>query len=241
MTPPTSTSEVPSIPDASDLGSEVHALPIFHLYSFMIGVLTTACLLGAALWLSRRPEAPAITLHPPPTLAPTATALPTPTPAPITVFVSGAVARPGLYALDAGSRVGDALHSAGGLTAVADPALVNQAEPLWDGAQIHVPSPMDGAEAEAGATLLLAQPPSGVSGTGGSGSGAGTGSVAAAAGKININAAGATELESLPGIGPSKAEAIIANRPYSSIDDLERVPGIGPKTIDQLREQIAVD
>jgi competence protein ComEA len=45
-------------------------------------------------------------------------------------------------------------------------------------------------------------------------------------------------LATLPGIGPSKAAAIIENRPYASVDDLERVPGIGAKTIERLRDLI---
>ena len=237
MTPPTSTSEVPLIHDRPVHDEREEPAPGFHLYSFLIGVLTTTCLLGASLWLSRRPEPPAITLHPPPTTAPTATALPTATPAPFTVFVSGAVVEPGLYIVEATSRVGDAIRSAGGLTEDADPALVNQAELLWDGAQVHIPA-TTAIDPAVDNTLLAAQPPSGVSGAGialpamqsdSSGSG-----------KIDINTAGASELESLSGIGPSKAEAIIANRPYSTVDDLERVPGIGPKTVNQLRDQVTV-
>ena len=57
---------------------------------------------------------------------------------------------------------------------------------------------------------------------------------------IDINLAPLAELETLPGIGPSKAAAILANRPYVSIDDLTRVPGIGEKTVEQLRAYITV-
>jgi DNA uptake protein ComE-like DNA-binding protein len=52
---------------------------------------------------------------------------------------------------------------------------------------------------------------------------------------VNLNTASAKELESLPGIGSSRADEIIANRPYSSVDDLSRVKGITPRVIDQLR------
>jgi competence protein ComEA len=76
---------------------------------------------------------------------------------------------------------------------------------------------------------------------------AATGSVAApaeaSAGKVDVNAAGAAELASLPGIGASKAAAIIAERekkPFSSVEDLERVRGIGARTVEDLRGKVTV-
>jgi competence protein ComEA len=63
-------------------------------------------------------------------------------------------------------------------------------------------------------------------------------------GKININTAGVAELDSLPGIGPAKAQAIIdyrdQNGPFQSVDDLANVPGIGAKTLETIRDQITV-
>ena len=199
----------------------------FHLFSYVLGLLTALVLVGSSVFLLRRPDPAPIVLHPPPTLAPTATPLPTATPAPIIVFVSGAVARPGIYGLEAEARVADAIAAAGGLMGEANAAMVNQAERIWDGAQIHVPSQIN-------ASIVASEPPTGVSGSAAVDipptlAGAGSG------GLLNLNTATAAELESLPGIGPSKAAAIIANRPFSSVDDLERVPGIGARTIDQLR------
>jgi|GEM_PF-5833839 len=112
------------------------------LLAFACGGLITAALTGSLLFLFWRPEPSPIVLHPPPTAAPTATALPpvpTATSAPMTVFVSGAVYTPGVYELPLSARVGDALQAAGGLTDEANSIIVNQAEKLWDGVQIHVP------------------------------------------------------------------------------------------------------
>jgi competence protein ComEA len=147
--------------------------------------------------------------------------------------VSGAVARPGLYGLAVPARVGDALVAAGGLTEEANRIAVNQAELLWDGAQVHVPELQAG---EDGATAEML-PPVGISGGPNAGR---SGMAVAAGGLVDLNTASATELEGLSGIGPSKAEAIIANRPYASVDDLERVPGIGAKTVGQLRDLVTV-
>jgi len=213
----------------------------FHLFSFLLGLLVALVLIGGTLFLLRRPDPPPITLQPPPTAAPTATPLPTSTPAPITVFVSGAVRAPGLYELPAMARVGDALAGAGGLSADADAMAINQAELLWDGAQIHVPVKVDEVATldggGGGTRSSTIEPPAGVSGGQTAPAAPGGG---ASAGQIDINSASAAQLETLPGIGPSKAIAIIDNRPYASVDDLERVPGIGAKTVDQLRTLVVV-
>lgn len=216
------------------------------LLAFACGGLITAALTGSLLFLFWRPEPSPIVLHPPPTAAPTATALPpvpTATSAPMTVFVSGAVYTPGVYELPLSARVGDALQAAGGLTDEANSIIVNQAEKLWDGVQIHVPELVE----EIDTTLhtlnaLPPQPPTGVSGTLLS-------AVAndqqvvqgAGGGLINVNTATSAQLESLPGIGPSRAQEIINNRPYAAVDDLERVSGIGPKTIEKFSHLVTVE
>lgn len=238
-----SPSPVPLPTDASPVPQPAHTEPPASLWStplftathlaqgvlggILIGVLATGLLL---LWLRPAPP-PAIVLHPPPTPLPTATALPTPTPAPIVVYVSGAVTAPGLYTLDPSARVGDAILAAGGISAEAAAALVNQAERLWDGAQVHVPA--------ASPQIAQPEPAAGVSGAAPA---LVTNPVAAGStsGLINLNTASVDELTSLPGIGPAKASAIVENRPYVSVDDLERVPGIGPKTIEQLRDLVTV-
>ena len=215
------------VPDTTErLTANQPARQHFHLLSYLIGLFTAVLLVGGAVLVLRRPDPPPIEIHPPPTPAPTATSTATVTPGPIVVFVSGAVVEPGMYQLMPGARVGDAITMAGGLTVGADPALVNQATALYDGAQVHVP--------EIGKAAVPSAPPAGVSGQlPAPASIEGTNS-----GVVNLNAASIEELQTLPGIGPSKAAAIVANRPYASVDDLDRVPGIGPSTLNQLRNLV---
>lgn len=240
---------------------ETPPTPYFHFASYLIGLLTALLLVGGMTLLLRRPEPAPIVLHAPPTLAPTATPQPTPTIPPIVIFVSGAVREPGMYTVAPDARVGDALTAAGGMTLQANPALVNQAERLWDGAQIHVPAAQATAHtatianpptiSESPATILnstaedataiVGEPPVGLSGTPFVPTGRSDVDSAQSGNLINLNQASPAELETLPGIGPSKAAAIVANRPYSSIDDLARVPGIGPKTIENFRALVTVE
>ncbi len=200
--------------------------PHWHWNSAFAGALISALVLGTVFLWQRQPEAAPIVVHPPP--SPVAvTSQPTPTPAPLVIFVSGAVHAPGLYALPVGARVGDALTAAGGLTSEANPDAVNQATTLRDGDQIHVPTQ---TEAPAG-------PPPGVSGAGAPpdiDTGAPTS-------PVNINTATAAQLESLPGIGPSRAQEIIDNRPYATVDELDRVDGIGPAIVEDLRPYVTVE
>lgn len=208
----------------------VSARPQWSL--LLTGLLAGMLLSGSAALLWDRPEPPPIAIQLPPTAAPSVT-LPTPThtPAPVVVHVSGAVQHPGVYALPAGARVVDALAAAGGLLPDGDGVAVNQALLLWDQAQVYVPG-----IGESSPESSAVKPPPGLSGDTRSAPVAIPGVGAAL---INVNTATAAELETLPGIGPSKAAAIIANRPYASVDELDRVPGIGPATLEQVRDLVA--
>ena len=203
---------------------------------FLLGFLLCAILAGALMWQLQRPTPPPIVLHALPTPAPTETPAPTATPGPLVVFVSGGVHRPGMYEVPAGARVGDALARAGGLVADADPALVNQAEPLFDGAQVHVPLPQS-PMAEAASTT--GAPSTGLSGQS-SAAAAGASQNASPGELINVNTASLASLETLPGIGPAKAAAIVAERPFGTVEELERVPGIGPKTLETIAPLVKV-
>ena len=166
----------------------------------------------------------------------------------VTVHVDGAVLAPGVYELGGVSpRVNDAVVAAGGLASDADTTSLNLAASVADGDKVHVPrvgedvAPGEGGAGEVSAT--------GTAGASGAGSGAGSGSGSGAAGSgasapVNINSATVEELDALPGVGPSTAQAIVDDRtqngPFASVEDLMRVSGIGEKKFEKLRGHIRV-
>ena len=147
----------------------------------------------------------------------------------IVVHVVGAVVSPGVVVLDDGARVADAIAAAGGAASDADTEQLNLARVLGDGEQVRVP--------HAGEQLVAPDP--GPSPPGGASGGSTPGG-----GVVNINTAGAAELEALPGIGPALAARIVEYRdghgPFASVDDLTDVPGIGPAKLEALRSQATV-
>ena len=158
----------------------------------------------------------------------------------ITVYVSGEVVKPGVYVLLATARVIDALQAAGGTTNQADLVVVNLAAPLVDAAQVFFPR--NGSTPHA----TLPRPHAGVNlpiAGGSSVAGAGGGATSAA-GIVDINSATLFDLDALPGVGPSTAQAIIdyriANGPYASVDDLLNVRGIGPSKLAAMRARVRV-
>ena len=180
-------------------------------------------LLAGRFLLGAGTTTPAAPLPPPPAEGAGVTGLPS---GRVVVHVVGAVRRPGLYRLEQGSRIADAVARAGGATRKADVAMINLAAPLADGEQVVVPK-------------------RGVPGTAAAGSA--TGGVAASpgvpAGPVHLNTATLEQLDSLPGVGPVTAQKILDYRQehgaFSSVDELDAVPGIGPARMDTLRDLVA--
>ena len=134
------------------------------------------------------------------------------------VHVAGAVKRPGLYRVRAGSRAASAIARAGGPARRADVAAVNLAAPLEDGQQVIVP------RAGAGAA----------GGTGAAGGAAG--------GKVSLATASPDQLDELDGIGPTLAERIVQYRDshggFRSVQELREVEGIGEKRFATLEDAV---
>jgi competence protein ComEA len=184
-----------------------------------LAVLGAVLVAGAGLaYVRARPVAAA-------RLAPVASpsAVPSPEPA-IWVHVVGAVRKPGVYSFRPGARVVDAVRTAGGFAPGADGQAINLARPLVDGEQVVVPR-----KGESPPPTAAGPAPPGA---------------AAPGGKININLAGVSELDSLPGIGPVLAQRIVDYRtqhgPFRTVRDLLKVPGIGEKKFSSLEPYVTV-
>jgi competence protein ComEA len=140
----------------------------------------------------------------------------------VIVQAAGAVVRPGLFRLAPGSRVDDLVQAAGGLAADADPDRVNLAALLTDGEKIYIPrvgEPLPADAVDNSASSSGAQP-------------------------IDLNTASIADLDTLPGIGPATAQAIVDYRSqhgrFRSVDDLLNVRGIGPAKLEELRPLVRV-
>ncbi|MEN0666881.1 helix-hairpin-helix domain-containing protein [Caldifermentibacillus hisashii] len=145
---------------------------------------------------------------------------------PMKVDIKGAVMNPGVYTVTGNERVIDIIEKAGGLLDDADIVKVNLSQKVMDEMVIYIPK--IGEEVLAAENIPVN---SGSQNSGGDG-------------KVNINQADASALDSLPGIGPSKAEAIIeyreTNGPFQKVEDLMNISGIGEKTFEKLKDQITV-
>jgi competence protein ComEA len=186
----------------------------WHYLAF--GVLGGLLAAGLILLVASPPRGDPITLPP------------APTPAPLTVDISGAVTRPGVYQLPQGSRVQDAIEAAGGFLENAYATSLNLAMPLSDGTKVLVPAVPEPAAAgnntSSDSAALSNAPPVPT--------------------LININTATAAQLMELPGIGETKAAAIISyrenNGPFTTIEQIMNVSGIGPATFESLKDLTTV-
>ena len=169
--------------------------------------------LAALVWVvARSPSGEAVILRP------------APTEKPVVVYITGAVPRPGVYALPKDARIQDAISAAGGFLAEADKSQINLAAVLEDGEKLEVPY-IEGASPVIGTPVPEVE--------------TSTSEV------ININTASIAELDTLPGIGPTTAQKIIdyreQNGPFLNTEDIINVPGIGPGTYERIKDLITVD
>lgn len=139
----------------------------------------------------------------------------------IIVDVKGEVVKPGIYEMNADARIHDVIELAGGFSDEADQVHVNLAQKVQDEMMIIVPK-IGESSSEMGASA----------------------STGLNAGKVRINYATQDEIETLSGIGPSKAQAIIQFRDehgfFTSVEDLLQISGIGEKTLENIKEDIQV-
>jgi competence protein ComEA len=139
----------------------------------------------------------------------------------VVVHVAGAVSLPGLYTLDGGARVADAVAAAGGAAAGADLEALNLARVVVDGERVRVP--------------LMGEPAVGEFAVG---------APASMDVRVNINIANVAELDRLPGVGPVLAARIAAYRdahgPFASVDALDDVSGVGPALLEKVRAAATV-
>jgi competence protein ComEA len=193
------------------------------------GVLIGLLVGGGILLVAQPARGIPITLLPAPTLTPSSLPKPTATPMPIQVLIKGQVNLPGIYKLDKEARLYDLIELAGGLTEDADIERINNVFILRDGDYFYIPSiggniPDTARNAPGNNPLEDASyfdyP-------------------------LDLNTASQAALESLPGIGPTKATDIITYREqvgaFKTVDELLNIVGIGPSTLDAIREYLIVE
>ena len=171
----------------------------------------------------------------------------------IYVYITGEVNVPGVVILNEGSRIADAINAAGGTTAKANISKVNLVYVLEDGMKVNIPNNNDLKNNPDFEYITMGSGDGAsddYSGVSGSASGKETSTESAGSGSskkyyiVNINTATQTELESLPGIGPSLALKIInyrkQNGKFSSIDEIKNVSGIGESRFEDLKSYITI-
>ena len=144
----------------------------------------------------------------------------------IYVYICGQVQAPGVYVLPEGSRIVDVFEMAGGLTAEAATDYWNQARILKDGEMIYVPTKEEGKEMNRETNSVIQESTSDK-------------------GKVNINTASKEELMTLPGIGETRALAILSYRQehgaFTSIEELKKVEGIKDGVFSKMKDYIVIN
>lgn len=190
--------------------------------SLVAGAAMVGLVLGALWWLTRQAPPPVEATLPLVDVTAPAVTTSTTTTGPVVVHVAGAVVTPGVHELPPGSRVIDAVEASGGLAPDADAGAVNLAAVLEDGSQVYVPR----------AGEIPPGPAPAASGS------------EEASGPVDLNAADAELLDTLPGIGPATAAAIVDHRerngPFATVEGLLDVRGIGEAKLAALRDLVRV-
>lgn len=144
----------------------------------------------------------------------------------VQVYVCGEVAAPGVYQLKDGMRICDAVEAAGGLTKAASREYWNLAERLADGQMIYFPTEEEARERKASAEA------------------AGASVQEESDGRIDINTADAAQLVTIPGIGETRAAAILAyrekNGPFAKVEDIMQVSGIKSALFEKMKDYITI-
>ncbi len=195
-----------------------------------VGVAPTV---GALAGAAPRATISAPTL--PTTVAASVSSSPVSSSPPMVVHAAGAIRLPGVYVMNAGSRAADVVFAAGGLTTDADGDRLNLAQPVVDGSRLYVP--------RKGAAVPLVPSDQLVGGVTPSPSPL-PGDAPNASGPLDLNAATATQLDALPGVGPATAASIVEYRTkigrFKSVNQLLDVPGIGEAKLAAMRKRLVV-
>lgn len=159
---------------------------------------------------------------------------------PVVISVVGLVHKPGLVTLEPGARIADALTAAGGALDGADLIGLNMARRVTDEEQIIVGIAGPPGQPAAMGSSISPEPGTGPP----TGAPSANGSASAPGGLVDLNTATVEQLDTLPGIGPVTAAAIVAwrdaNGKFTSVDQLGEVDGIGPARLEKLRDLVHV-
>jgi competence protein ComEA len=211
----------------------------------LVAVATSVVAALLVVWLLIRPSAPLVeSVVPQAGASLVATASTVERNGVLIVHVTGAVQKPGVYRLQMSARVIDAVTAAGGATKTADLERINLAQTLIDTEQIFVPSRTSSRPRTTVAPRLRPSRTTVPLNIPGAAAPDAAPSETSNDGRININSATAQQLDTLPGVGPTTAKAIVSYRsqkgPFSSVDDLLNVPGIGPAKFAAMKSKIRV-